>query len=132
MAFLVDREKHLVQVPLVARPGPSMPELIGIGLPELQAPLPDGFIGHDHPTGEQEFFDIAVAETEAEVQPDAIADDLSREAVVFVWVGWCGSVHRSLRTVDRYQERTFLSRGAIVEGRVCHTGLRLYREKQLS
>ena len=33
-------------------------------------------------------------QTEAEVQPDAMTDDLSREAVVFVRAGWCGGVHR--------------------------------------
>jgi hypothetical protein len=42
VAFTTDREKDLVQVPLVAGLGPSMPELIGIGLAELAAPLPDG------------------------------------------------------------------------------------------
>jgi hypothetical protein len=125
-------EKYLVQMPLVAGSGTLAPKFIRIRLAELAAPLPDGFIGHDNPTGEQQFFDIAVAETEAEVQPNAMADDLGREAVMFVPVGWCGSVHRSLRTVERYQESTFLSRGAIVEGRVCHTGLRLYRGEQLS
>ena len=53
--FAIDREKHLVQVPLVAGSGAPAPELIDIGLPELPAPLPDGFIGHDNPTGEQEY-----------------------------------------------------------------------------
>ena len=43
-----------------------------------------------------------------EVPPDAGSDDLGREAVVFV-------------------EDTRLSRGAMVEGRVCYTVLRLYR-----
>jgi len=31
-----------------------------------------------------EFFDVAVAEAEAEVQPDAVADDLGREAMTLV------------------------------------------------
>jgi hypothetical protein len=109
-----------------------MPDLIRLRLAELAAPLPDGFIRHDDAPGEQELFHITVAETEAAVQPDAMADNLGREAVVCVRVGWSGSMHYSLRTVDRYQESAFLSRGAIVEGGVCHTGLRLYREKQLS
>ena len=71
MALALNGEKDLIQVPLVARPGTPAPELIGIWLPELAAPLPDGFIRDDHPTGEQEFFDIAVAEAEAEIQPYA-------------------------------------------------------------
>jgi hypothetical protein len=43
MAFPMDGEEHFVQVPPVARPGPSMPELIHIRSAELAAPLPDGF-----------------------------------------------------------------------------------------
>jgi hypothetical protein len=50
MAFALNRREYLVQVPLVARPGTPAPELIGIGSPELRAPLPHGFIGHDDPT----------------------------------------------------------------------------------
>ena len=38
-----NREEHLIQVPLVASPGPSMPELIRVGLAELAAPRPDRF-----------------------------------------------------------------------------------------
>ncbi len=62
MPLTVNREKYFIEVPLVAGSGPPMPEFIRIGLTELAAPLPDGFIGHDHPAGEQEFFDIPVAE----------------------------------------------------------------------
>ena len=80
----IDREKHLIQVPLVARPGTSAPELIGIRLAKLPAPLPDGLIGHDDATGEQELFHIAVAEAEPEIEPDAMADDLSRKPVILV------------------------------------------------
>ena len=90
MPRAVDREEHFVQVPLVAWSGMPAPELIGIDLPELQARLPNGFIGHDNPTGEQELFHIAVAQTEAKVEPDAMTDDLGCEAVVFVMVHrWC-------------------------------------------
>jgi hypothetical protein len=49
----IDGEKHFVQVPLVTRPKTSTPELIGIRLPALPAPLPHGFIRHDDPAGEQ-------------------------------------------------------------------------------
>jgi hypothetical protein len=50
--FAIDREKYLVQVPLVARPGPSMPELIRVGLAERAAPLPNRFIRHENATSE--------------------------------------------------------------------------------
>jgi hypothetical protein len=83
--------EDFIQVPLVIRSGPPMPEFIRVGLTELAAPLPDGFIGYDNPTGAQELFHIAVAETEAVIQPDAVADDFGREAVVLIAVGghWC-------------------------------------------
>jgi hypothetical protein len=86
-----DREKHLVQVPLVAGPGAPTSELIDIRLSEFSAPLPDRLVGDDDATGEQELFHITVAETEPEIQPDAVADNLGREAVVLVAVGegWC-------------------------------------------
>jgi hypothetical protein len=56
-------------------------------LAELAMPLPDGFVGYDELAAEQQPFDIAVAEAEGKGQSDAMADDLGREAVVFVQVG---------------------------------------------
>jgi hypothetical protein len=51
---------------------------------------PDGFIGHNDSPGEQQLFDIAIGEGEAEVQPDAMADDPNWEAVVLVPMSrWC-------------------------------------------
>jgi hypothetical protein len=85
-------------------------------LAELAAPLADGFVGDDDPTGEQQLFDVPIAEAEAVIEPDAVADDLGRETMMFIRVGWCGSVHSSPKTVYRYEERVFLSRGAMVEG----------------
>jgi hypothetical protein len=91
----VHGEKDLIEVPLVARLGTPASELIGIRLTELSAPFADGLIRDEDPTCEQELFHIPVAEAEAEVQPDTVADDLSRETVVCVRVGWCGGIHRS-------------------------------------
>jgi len=102
-------------MPLVAGPGLPTSELIGIRLAELPAPLADGFVGDEDPAGKQQLFDVPIAEAEAEIEPDAVADDLGRETMVFVGVGWCGSVHNSPKTVYRYEERAFLSRGALVE-----------------
>ena len=67
---IIDGEKDLIEVPFVTWPRATMPEFIRIGWAVLAAPLPDGFIGYSDPTGEQELFHIAVAETGAEVQPD--------------------------------------------------------------
>jgi hypothetical protein len=90
MPFTMDREEDLIEIPLVAGSGTPAPELIGIGLSELQTPLPNGLVGHENPTGEQELLHIAIAQTKAEVEPDAMADDLCRETVVLIVVrGWC-------------------------------------------
>jgi hypothetical protein len=45
-------------------------------LPELATPLPDGFVRHNDPTNEQEFFHITMAQRKAKIQPDGVADDL--------------------------------------------------------
>jgi hypothetical protein len=55
-------------------------------LPELLAPLADRLIRDDHPAGEQEFFDIAIAEAKTEIEPYCVADDLDWEAVVLIGV----------------------------------------------
>jgi hypothetical protein len=47
-----------------------------------EPPLANCFIGHDDPTSEQELFHVSVAETKAEVQPDAIADDFNGKTMI--------------------------------------------------
>jgi hypothetical protein len=78
----VDRQKHLIQVPLVPWSGTTASQLVGIALTEFTPPFPDGFIRHNHPAGEQEFFDIAVAQAETELKLDAVADNLGWKAMV--------------------------------------------------
>jgi hypothetical protein len=46
--------------------------------------LTDGLIGHGDATLEQEFLHVAVAQGEAIVKPDPVADDVAGKAVVFV------------------------------------------------
>src|SRR5262245_54788732 len=65
--------KDYFQMPCVAGPGPPTPELPRIELAELAAPFADGLVGHYYPTGQQQLFDIAVAQAKAEIQPDAVA-----------------------------------------------------------
>lgn len=38
-------DEHLVEVPRVPGAGPTPPQPVGVGLPELRAQLPDGFVG---------------------------------------------------------------------------------------
>jgi hypothetical protein len=78
-------------VPLIARLGTSTAQLIGILLAKLAAPLADRFIRHDDPTSEQEVFHVMIAKTEAEVQPDTMADDFNEKTMMLVMLseGWC-------------------------------------------
>ena len=86
MAFSVDGEKDLIQMPLVTRLRASASELIGIRLAKCPTPLTDRLIGDDDPAREQQFFDIARAEAEPEIEPDRVADDLYREAAILIAV----------------------------------------------
>jgi hypothetical protein len=88
----VDGQKDLVQVPFVPWSWTTTSQLVGIVLAEFATPFPDGFIRHDHAAGEQEFFDIAVAQAEAIIELHAVADDFRRKAVVLVTFrsGWRG------------------------------------------
>ncbi len=51
---------------------------------ELQHPASHRFIGDVEPTLASQFLDIAVAQREAEIQPDRVLDDLSWEAMAAV------------------------------------------------
>jgi hypothetical protein len=93
MAFTVDPEKYLIQVPLITRSGMPATQLIGISLAECPAPLADGFVGHHNPTRKEQCFDVTIAQAETEVEPDAMADDLRREAMIFVGIGWGWWIH---------------------------------------
>jgi hypothetical protein len=55
MALPVDRQKYLVEVPLVTWLGASTLQLIRVVLPKFQTPLTDGLMGHGDATLEQEF-----------------------------------------------------------------------------
>ena len=60
---------------------------IRVVLAKLQTPLADGFMGDVDAALEQEFFHVAIAQREAIVEPDAMADDLAGEAMVLVAFG---------------------------------------------
>jgi hypothetical protein len=107
----IDPEEHLIEVPCAAWSRPSAPELIGTGLPKLPAPFLDRFIRHGYTKHEQPFLDITVAEAEPEIEPDGVADDLDREAVVLVWVRrWCTHVPSMAHQVALNKPRNKLTR----------------------
>jgi hypothetical protein len=81
LQLAVDLEEDLVQMPLVARPGPAAAQSVRVGLAERGAPAADGLVGHDDAAQEQEFLDLAEAERESVVQPHAVGYDLDRVPV---------------------------------------------------
>ena len=40
------RQKHLIQMPFITRPGATAPQPIGVVLSKLPTPLTDSFMGH--------------------------------------------------------------------------------------
>jgi len=83
----LDPNEHLIEVPLVTRPGSPPAKIIRKACAELQAPLPDALIGDLYTALSQKQFDISEAQAEYMIQPDRVADKLGREAVAIVRVG---------------------------------------------
>ena len=53
---------------------------------KLSTPLPDGLVGDDSSAFRQESLDVAEAQGESMVQPNAKADDFAREPVTTVTI----------------------------------------------
>jgi hypothetical protein len=62
----------------------ALPQLARDQRAEFQHPTSQHFIGYVEPTLGQQFFDISVAQGEAEIQLDSVLDDLRREAMTAV------------------------------------------------
>jgi hypothetical protein len=87
VAFAVDREKDLIQAPLITWSRPPAPQLAAILLSNFPTQFSDRPMCDNDPTCEEEFFHISITEAESIVQPDAVPDNLGRETVVFTAVG---------------------------------------------
>jgi len=92
MPLAIDGQEHLISVPLVPRPWSATPQLNGITLPELAAPLADRFVGHSDPAFHADLVHITVAQSEAVGEPDPMTDDFAGKAVVLVSFGVSGWV----------------------------------------
>src|SRR4051794_21646081 len=57
-------------------PGPASAQRVGVGLAELQAPPPDGFVGDEHAAPGHQLLDLAERQRKPVVQPHAVGDDL--------------------------------------------------------
>ncbi len=71
-------------MPLVARLWSATTQLVCVTLPKLLTPLADRLVRHLNSARCHHFFHISVAEGEAKIEPDTVADDLSWETMVFV------------------------------------------------
>jgi hypothetical protein len=72
---------HLVQVPPGTPTGFPVAETLGEEVTELDAPSANGLTRHGDAPFQQEFFDIPIAQAEAVIEPDGIADDCEGEPV---------------------------------------------------
>ena len=70
-----DAHHHLVQMPAIARPGATLAQPSRDRGTELQHPSPHRFVGDVEPSFGQQFLDIAIAQSEAEIEPDRVLDD---------------------------------------------------------
>ena len=71
-------------MPLVTRPRRSAAQTVGISLTELETPFSDRLILKGDPATGHQFFDIAKAQREAKVEPDAMTDDLSGKGMTMI------------------------------------------------
>jgi len=87
MQLALDPNEHLVQVPLVTGLGAAPTKIVREARAKFQAPAPDALVGDKHAALGQEQLDVPKAQTEYVVEPNRVADELSREAmtVVRVW-----------------------------------------------
>ncbi len=80
----VDGDEHFVEMPPPVRPRPSSSQLARNDPAELQSPAADRLVGHIDATLSEHILDIAVAQSEAEIEPDGLLDDDARKAVAAV------------------------------------------------
>src|SRR5450755_483651 len=71
-------------MPLLMRYRSPAPEVSRDSRPEFQQPSPDGLVADLQPALCQQILEIAVAQGEAQVQPNRVPDHIWREAVAGV------------------------------------------------
>ncbi len=67
--------------------GTATVKLIGKTLPKLAAPFLNRLVDDEDPSVEHHLLDITEAEGKSEIQPCAVANDFTREAVTTIQVG---------------------------------------------
>ena len=79
-----DPHHHLVEMPAIARPRATPTQPLCDRGTELPHPAPYGFLGDVEPALGQQLLDVAIAQGEAEIEPDRVLNDLGREAMAAV------------------------------------------------
>ena len=74
-----DADEHLVEASGVSRLRLAPAQPPGKVGAELQAPVPDTFVGHHDAAFRRDQLDVAQAEAEDVIQPDRVADNLRRK-----------------------------------------------------
>ncbi len=90
----IDPDEYFIEVPFITGSWSTAAQFVGICLTKLEAPFSDRLISNDDATHSHNLFDITIAESEAEVEPHCVADDLRREAMAAVERS--SSVHRRI------------------------------------
>ena len=84
LRFPVDLDEDLIDVPLVPRLWTVPANAPGIGMAELETPIPDRFIADKDATLGQDGFHIAVTQRKAKIEPDTMPNDFNRKTMTFV------------------------------------------------
>jgi hypothetical protein len=74
----------LAKMPVITWSTSFVPNPFGVHPAELLRPIPHCFIGHRDAAISHDFFNIAVAQGETELQPDAMTDDFRRKTPTIV------------------------------------------------
>jgi hypothetical protein len=84
VALSTNRDKHLIEMPGVAKPAPSMSQPVCQGLAALQTPQAYGLIAHGDSTFSQQLLDIPKAEAKAMIEPHSVRNKLGRKSVATI------------------------------------------------
>ena len=76
MSLSVYSDEYLIEMPIISSSRTPSARMICESLAELLAPLPDSLIGENDAALSHQQFNVSVAEREAKVEPDTVADDL--------------------------------------------------------
>jgi hypothetical protein len=77
----VHLEEDLIQMPFRTDARPTLSKLRSIESAELPTPFPDCLIRHAHTAHSHHLLDIAIAQRETKIQPDAVLHDFDRKTV---------------------------------------------------